>query len=241
MHQTYSSHFRSSAGVHTKLRSSASGRSHQCARRLRVASALATHGALYLADHCTQGQQPRHSCAPPRLGIFRRSRSTVCCVLSVQDDKNDIKRPSVVAVLCVAARVLTVLRVYTTAYRLQHIVLARDTHGSRLTGGGRAAARGQRPRPECPCLPTPTSWRRLQAHSATAQQSVHAVRAVPGRGGAWEVRRTDSSSSFSCACRRRGARTLSFCRMAPSKSFDSIAAAEASPPPLATSQSSILS
>ena len=96
--------------------------------------------------------------------------------------------------------------------------------------GGRAAARGQRPRPACPCLPIPTSWRRLQAHSATAQQSVHAVRAVPGHGGAWEVRRTDSSSSFSCACRRRGARTLSFCRIAPSKSFDSMAAAEASPP-----------
>ena len=56
----------------------------------------------------------------------------------------------------------------------------------------------------------------------------------PGHGGAWEVRRTDSSSSFSCACRRRGARTLSFCRIAPSKSFDSIAAAEASPPPLAS-------
>ena len=52
----------------------------------------------------------------------------------------------------------------------------------------------------------------------------------PGHGGAWEVRRTDSSSSFSCACRRRGARTLSFCRIAPSKSFDSMAAAEASPP-----------
>ena len=99
----------------------------------------------------------------------------------------------------------------------------------RAGDGGRAAARGQRPRPACPCLPIPTSWRRLQAHSATAQQSVHAVRAVPGRGGAWEVRRTDSSSSFSCACRRRGARTLSFCRIAPSKSFDSIAAAEASP------------
>lgn len=48
----------------------------------------------------------------------------------------------------------------------------------------------------------------------------------PGHGGAWEVRRTDSSSSFSCACRRRGARTLSFCRIAPSKSFDSMAAAE---------------
>ena len=76
-HLSYSSHFRSSAGVHTKLRSNASGRSHQCARRLHVTSALATHGALYLADHCTQGQQPRHSCAPPRLGIFRRSRSTV--------------------------------------------------------------------------------------------------------------------------------------------------------------------
>ena len=99
----------------------------------------------------------------------------------------------------------------------------------RAGDGGHAAARGQRPRPACPCLPIPTSWRRLQAHSATAQQSVHAVRAGPGHGGAWEVRRTDSSSSFSCACRRRGARTLSFCRMAPSKSFDSIAAAEASP------------
>ena len=45
--------------------------------------------------------------------------------------------------------------------------------------GGRAAARGQRPRPACPCLPIPTSWRRLQAHSATAPQVVHAVRAVP--------------------------------------------------------------
>ena len=108
----------------------------------------------------------------------------------------------------------------------------------RAGDGGRAAARGQRHRPECPCLPIPTSWRRLQAHSATAQQSVHAVRAVPGHGGAWEVRRTDSSSSFSCACRRRGARTLSFCRMAPSKSFDSIAAAEASPPPLASAANS---
>ena len=74
-HLSYSSHFRSSAGVHTKLRSSASGRSHQCARRLRVASALATHGALYLADHCTQGQQPRRSCAPLRVGIFARVRS----------------------------------------------------------------------------------------------------------------------------------------------------------------------
>ncbi len=108
----------------------------------------------------------------------------------------------------------------------------------RAGDGGRAAARGQRPRPECPCLPTPTSWRRLQAHSAAAQQSVHAVRAVPGHGGAWEVRRTDSSSSFSCACRRRGARTLSFCRIAPSKSFDSMAAAEASTPPLASAANS---
>ena len=49
----------------------------------------------------------------------------------------------------------------------------------RAGDGGRAAARGQRPRPACPCLPIPTSWRRLQAHSATAPQSVHAVRAVP--------------------------------------------------------------
>ena len=36
-----------------------------------VASALATHGALYLADHCTQGQQPRRSCAPSEEGFFQ--------------------------------------------------------------------------------------------------------------------------------------------------------------------------
>ena len=77
-HLSYSSHFRSSAGVHTKLRSSASGRSHQCARRLRVASALATHGALYLADHCTQGQQPRRSCGRTRTRDFRQGKVAPC-------------------------------------------------------------------------------------------------------------------------------------------------------------------
>ena len=39
------------------------------ARKLGVASALATHGALYLAYHCTQGQQPRRSCAPSEEGF----------------------------------------------------------------------------------------------------------------------------------------------------------------------------
>ena len=55
----------------------ASGRSHQCARRLRVASALATHGALYLADHCTQGQQPRRSCGRTRTRDFRQGKVAV--------------------------------------------------------------------------------------------------------------------------------------------------------------------
>ncbi|MGB1920021.1 MAG: hypothetical protein ACPHO7_00635 [Candidatus Puniceispirillaceae bacterium] len=45
-HLSYSSHFRFSAGVHTKLRSNASGRSHQRVCKLGVESALATHGGL---------------------------------------------------------------------------------------------------------------------------------------------------------------------------------------------------
>ena len=90
-HLSYSSHFRSSAGVHTKLRSSASGRSHQCARRLRVASALATHGALYLADHCTQGQQPRRSCGRRAPGIFAKVRSHRA-VSSAESSSYDLSR-----------------------------------------------------------------------------------------------------------------------------------------------------
>ena len=102
-HLSHSSHLRSSAGVYTKLRSIASARSHQGACQLGVASALTTHGDLYLADHCTQGQQPRRSCAPSEEG-FSGAPEAPCITHHLCDATRDAQAHSDTAGLSFVTR-----------------------------------------------------------------------------------------------------------------------------------------